>query len=65
MSAWLDKLYATFIATELYPLLITGLKNTMIITLGALVIGIAIGAVIAVIKYFAEDNGKNYNTRGE
>ena len=56
MSAWFDKLYDTFIATDLYPLLIDGLKNTMIITLGALVIGIVIGALIAVIKYFAEDN---------
>ena len=36
-------------------MLIDGFKTTIIITLGALVIGVAIGTVIAVLKYFAED----------
>ena len=56
MSAWLDKLYETFIARNYYQLLIQGLGNTLIITLGALVIGILIGSLVAVIKYFAEDS---------
>lgn len=55
MSAWIDKLYETFIATGYYTLLLDGLKNTVIFTLGALVIGVVIGSIIAVIKYFAED----------
>lgn len=55
MSAWLDKLYETFIATGYYTLLLDGLKNTVIFTLGALALGVVIGSVIAVIKYFAED----------
>ena len=55
MSAWLDKLYETFIETGYYTLLIEGFKNTMIITLGALCIGVVIGTLIAVTKYFAED----------
>ena len=55
MNAWFNKLYETFIETGYYSLLIEGFKNTMIITLGALVIGVAIGMLIAVIKYFAED----------
>lgn len=55
MAAWISKLYETFIATGYYTLLLEGLKNTVIFTLGALLIGIAIGSVIAVIKYFAED----------
>ena len=55
MAAWLDKLHETFIETGYYTLLLEGLGNTIIITLGALVIGVVIGMIIAVIKYFAED----------
>ena len=35
--------------------MLEGLKNTFIITLGALCIGVVIGTVIAVIKYFSDD----------
>lgn len=56
MNAWLDKLYATFIATNYYRKMLEGLGNTLMITAGALVIGIVIGTVIAVVKYFAEDS---------
>jgi len=55
LTAWFNKLYETFIETGYYTMLIDGLKNTIIITLGALVIGVVIGMLIAVIKYFAED----------
>lgn len=55
MTAWLDKLYETFIGTGYYKLLLEGFGNTIIITLGALVIGVIIGMIIAVVKYFAED----------
>ena len=55
MQAWLDKLNETFIATNGYQQLLEGLKNTFIITLGALCIGVVIGTVIAVIKYFSDD----------
>lgn len=55
MTAWLNKLYETFIETGYYTLLLEGLGNTVIITLGALVIGVMIGVIIAVIKYFSED----------
>ncbi len=55
MSAWLSKLYETFIVDDRYMMLIDGFKNTAIITLGALVIGVIIGTVIAVAKYFSED----------
>lgn len=55
MQAWLDKLNETFIATNGYQQLLEGLKNTFIITLGALCIGVIIGTLIAVIKYFGED----------
>ena len=55
MEKWFDKLYETFIETGNYKMLIDGFKATIIITLGALVIGVAIGTVIAIIKYFSED----------
>ena len=55
MNAWLNKLYETFIETGHYNLIIEGFKNTILITLGALLIGVVIGMIIAVVKYFAED----------
>ncbi len=55
MEKWLDKLYETFIETGNYIMLLDGFKATIIITLGALVIGVVIGTLIAVVKYFAED----------
>ena len=56
MEAWFNKLSETFIQSGYYNLMLTGLKNTLIITLGALVIGVVIGMLIAIIKYFAEDS---------
>ena len=56
MNAWLDKLYETFIETGYYTMMLDGLKNTLIITLAALVIGVIIGTLIAVTKYFAEES---------
>lgn len=55
MNAWFDKLYETFIETNYYTMMLEGLKNTLIITLGALAIGVVIGTLIAVTKYFAEE----------
>ena len=55
MSAWFDKIYETFIETGYYNLMIEGLYNTIKITLGALVIGVLLGTLIAVTKYFSED----------
>lgn len=54
-QSWLNKLYDTFVADKYYELLLEGFGNTILITLGALVIGVAIGLVIAVIKYLGED----------
>jgi len=54
--AWLNKLNDTFIVKGYWRLIPDGLKNTLIITLGALAIGVLIGTLIAVVKYFAEEN---------
>lgn len=55
MNAWLSKLYETFIETGYYKMMLEGLRNTVIITLGALCVGVVIGTLIAVAKYFSED----------
>ena len=55
MNEWLEKLYETFLETGYYTLMLEGLSNTVIITLGALAIGVVIGTLIAVTKTFAED----------
>ncbi len=53
---WLQKLYETFIVDDRYLMLVDGLKNTLVITLGALIIGVAIGGLVAIIKYCGEGN---------
>lgn len=58
MSSWFDKLNETFVEGERYKWLIEGFLNTLLITAGALVIGVAIGTLIAIAKYFCEGNKK-------
>lgn len=54
-QTWGKQLYDTFIVDARYKWLIDGFKNTIIITVGALIIGVILGAVIAIVKYFSED----------
>ncbi len=54
-ASWLNKLYETFIETGYWKMMVQGFGNTIVITLGALLIGVVIGTLIAVIKYCAED----------
>ena len=56
MNAWFEKLYETFIESGGYRFIIEGFQNTIIITLGALLIGVVIGSLIAIVKYFAEES---------
>ena len=56
--SWFDKLAETFLEDNRYMWLVDGLKNTLIITVGALLIGVVIGTLIAVAKYFCEGNKK-------
>ena len=58
MNAWLEKLHETFIESGGYLWMLKGLGNTILITLCALLIGVLIGTIISVIKYFAEDMSK-------
>ena len=53
--SWLEKYYETIIESGYYRLLLEGFGNTLLITLGALAIGVVIGTIISVAKYFCED----------
>ena len=55
MTAWLEKYAETIIDSGYYKLLLEGLQNTLVITIGALLIGVVIGTLISLVKYFAED----------
>ena len=58
MNSWFEKLHETFIVDDNYMLLLKGFGNTLLITLCALAIGVVIGGIIAVAKYYAEGNPK-------
>ena len=53
-SRWFDKLHNTFVVGGRYKLIFQGLGNTAKITFGALIIGVFIGFMIAVMKYFID-----------
>lgn len=55
---WSHRLYHTFVEDDNYMYLIEGFGNTIIITLGALLIGVVLGILIAVLKYYADGNPK-------
>ena len=55
---WFQKLYETFIVDNRYMWMVEGLGNTLIITFGALAIGVVIGTLVAVAKYYCEGNKK-------
>lgn len=54
----MNKLYETFMESGYYTIMLSGLRNTILITLGALLIGIIAGAIIAAVRYLSEDNEK-------
>ena len=55
---WFEKLYETFIVDDRYMWMVEGLGNTLVITFGALAIGVVIGTLVAVTKYYCEGNKK-------
>ncbi len=50
MSSFWDKIYLNFIKEDRYMYLVNGLKNTLIITLFAVLIGVALGFLVAVVR---------------
>lgn len=58
MNKLYEELYKTLIYEERYKLILEGLKNTVIIALGAAVIGLLLGFIISLIRDNYEKNGK-------
>lgn len=58
LNKWFARLYQTFIVSDRYKTIIDGLEKTIIITIGALAIGVIIGTIVAMIKVFADGNKK-------
>ncbi len=56
--SWIDQLKSTFLEDNRYMWMVDGLGVTLKITIGALVIGVIIGTLIAVTKYYCEGNKK-------
>ncbi len=55
---WTDTLYNTFIEADRYKVMIDGLGKTLIITIGALIVGVIIGTIVAIAKVAAANNRK-------
>lgn len=58
MSSFLDKLYLNFIKEDRYMYLLNGLKNTLIITLFAVIIGVLLGFLVAVVRSTYSKTGR-------
>ncbi len=54
----LNKLYYSVIYDARYKFILEGLKNTLLIALGAVILGILIGITIAIIRNIHDTNGK-------
>ena len=59
-----DKFYLCFIDDARWTWLVDGLKNTLIITVFALIIGIIIGVIIATIRSTYDKNGEAMKKKG-
>ncbi len=58
MSSLWDKIYLNFIKEDRYMYLVNGLKNTLLITLFAVIIGVALGFLVAIIRSTYSKTGK-------
>ncbi len=58
MSSFLDKLYLNFIKEDRYMYLLDGLKNTLLITLFAVMIGVLLGFLVAVVRSTYSKTGR-------
>lgn len=58
MSSFWDRIYLNFIKDNRYMYLVNGLKNTLIITLFAVIIGVLLGFLVAVVRSTYSKTGK-------
>lgn len=64
MNEFLEKLKFVFLEKDRYKQMLTGLGNTITITLGALVVGVVIGIVVAAIRSSYDKNEESLRQRG-
>ena len=57
LTTWLEQLHTTFIASNGYKMILQGLGNTIIITVCSLIIGVVLGSILAIAKYFNNEGG--------
>ena len=57
MSGFKESLYQKFIEKDRWQYLLTGLENTLLITIFAVLIGVAIGFLVAIIRASHDKNG--------
>ena len=55
---WQKHIYLNFIAEDRWKYLTDGLQNTILITIGALIIGIVLGAMVSVVRVTHDKAGK-------
>ena len=53
-----DDFYKTVIFDERYKLILEGLKNTILIAIGAVIVGILLVSIISIVKYTNKERGK-------
>jgi len=58
LSDFMDKLHSTFIEGDRWKYLTNGLKNTLIITFFAVLLGMALGFLIAIVRAAHDKTGK-------
>lgn len=64
INGFIHEINFTFVEGDRYTQLITGLKNTLTITLGALLIGIVIGIVVAAVRSTYDRNADTLKKKG-
>ena len=52
IAFWRDAIERTFIVDNRYQIFLEGIRNTLVITLGALLVGVAIGVAVAISKVY-------------
>ena len=57
MSGFKESFYQNFIEKDRWQYLLTGLENTLLITIFAVLIGVAIGFLVAIIRASHDNNG--------
>ena len=55
----LDSFYRAFVAEQRYLLYLDGLKVTILVSVIAILIGVALGTILALMRLTAEQKGKS------